>query len=55
MNLRRFLRAYLLGIKTSNDRPYSKAVFSGFTRSFKKNPRRKFKHISTELKNIIFS
>ena len=36
MNLRRFGRAYLLGIKTSNDRPYSKAVFSGFTRSFKK-------------------
>ena len=26
----------LLGIKTPNDRPYSKAVFSGFTRSFKK-------------------
>ena len=49
MNLCRFE-----GIKTPNDRPYSKAVFSGFTRSFKRNPRGKFKHISTELKNIIF-
>ena len=36
MNQCCFRRSYLLGIKTPNDIPYSKAVFSGFTRSFKK-------------------
>ena len=43
MNLRRFLKGLFARDQDTNDRPCSKAVFSGFTRSFKKTRKENLK------------